>query len=182
MRLESTLLRPFIVVLLALVTFPATPAQTQRLPGQRVPTPGVTDHAILPVTIEIVQACRVSASDLHFGVYASNSPTPVLGQTTIQLTCGAGVTAELSLDAGTGVGASTSNRRMEAEGGRGRISYGLFQDPGRTIHWGDRSGRDTLEVLSTGALQTVPIYGQIPAGQREQEGTYSDMITVTVHY
>jgi spore coat protein U-like protein len=30
--------------------------------------------------------------------------------------------------------------------------------------------------------QTVPVYGQIPAGQREADGNYSDMITVTVHY
>jgi spore coat protein U-like protein len=172
----------YVVVLVGLAVDPATSAQPQRIPGQRIPTPGVTDNAIMPVTIEIVQSCIVSAADLDFGVYASNSPTAVLGQTTVQLTCGAGVTAELSLDAGTGVGASTSNRRMEAEGGRGRISYGLYQDPGRTIHWGDRSGRDTLEVLTTGTLQTVPIYGQIPAGQREQEGTYSDMITITVHY
>jgi spore coat protein U-like protein len=182
MRVESKLLRRFVVVFLALTAFPVTPAQPPRSPGQRIPTPGVTDNAIMPITIEIVQACVVSAADLDFGVYASNSPTAVLGQTTIQLTCGAGVTAELSLDAGTGVGASTSNRRMEAEGGRGRISYGLYQDPGRTIHWGDRSGRDTLEVLTTGAPQTVPIYGQIPAGQREQDGSYSDMITITVHY
>jgi spore coat protein U-like protein len=172
----------YVAVLAGLAAYPATSAQPQRIPGQRIPTPGVTDNAIMPVTIEIVQSCTVSAADLDFGVYASNSPTAVLGQTTIRLTCGAGVTAELSLDAGTGVGASTSNRRMEAEGGRGRISYGLYQDPGRTIHWGDRSGRDTLEVLTTGTVQTVPIYGQIPAGQREADGTYSDMITLTVHY
>jgi spore coat protein U-like protein len=55
-------------------------------------------------------------------------------------------------------------------------------DPGRTIHWGDRSGRATLEVQTTGAPQTIPIYGQIPAGQRALEGTYSDTITVTILY
>lgn len=172
--------RRIVVIFLALTAFPATPAQ--RLPGQRVPTPGITDNAVLPVTIEIVQACIVSAADLNFGAFASNSPTPVLGQTAIQLQCGIGITVELSLDAGTGAGATTANRRMEGDGVRGRISYGLYQDPGRTIHWGDRSGNDTLEVLTTGVTQTVPVYGQIPAGQREADGNYSDMITVTVHY
>ena len=170
-----------VVVFLALLAFPpATPAQ--RFPGQRIPTPGVTDNAILPVTIEIVQSCHVSASDLDFGAYPSNSPTPAQGQTTLSLLCGAGVTVEISLDAGTGPGKNTNNRRLEADAGTGRLDYDLYQDPGRTIHWGDRSGRDTLEVLSTGAPQTVPIYGQIPAGQRALEGTYSDMITVTLHY
>jgi len=168
----------FVVVFLALVAFPATPAE--RIPGQRVPTPGVTANAIMPVTIEIVRACTVSASDLDFGAYPSNSTTPALGQTTISLHCGAGVTVEVSLDAGTGPGGNTSRRRLEQESGTDRLDYDLYQDPGRTIYWGD--GRDALEVLATGAPQTVPIYGQIPAGQRVREGTYSDVITITVHY
>ena len=172
--------RRFVVVFLALTAFPATPAQ--RLPGERIPQPGTTATAIMPVTIEIVQACTVSASDMNFGAIASNSKTPVLGQTAIQLRCGAGATAEIALDAGTGAVGNTSRRRMSQDSGTDRMEYDLYQDPGRTIHWGDRSGRDTLEVLTTGAPQTVPIYGQIPAGQRVRDGNYSDMITITVHY
>jgi len=180
MRLMTKKWPRFVVVFLALTAFPATHAQ--RFPGQRVPQPGVTDNAVLLVTIEIVQSCSVSASDLNFGNYASNQPTPALGQTTIQLTCGVGVTAELSLDNGAASGGSTNRRRMTHGSGNDRLDYDLYQDPGRTIHWGDRSGRDTLEVLTTGAQQTVPIYGEIPAGQRIRDGNYSDMITLTVHY
>lgn len=134
----------------------------------------------MPVRIEIVTSCAVSAADLDFGAYASNSPTPVQGQTTIQLLCGAGAVAEISLDAGTGLGGNTSRRRMERDPGAERLDYDLFQDPARTIHWGDRSGADTLEVHSTGTPQTVPVYGQIPAGQRSRDGIYSDTITVRV--
>jgi spore coat protein U-like protein len=141
-----------------------------------------TATAGMPVRIEIVASCSVSASDLDFGAYASNQSTPVQGQTVIQLLCGAGAVAELSLDAGTGPGGSTNRRRLEQDGGRDRLDYDLFQDPGRTIHWGARSGVDTLEVQATGAPQTVPIYGQIPGGQRVRDGIYSDMITVTVHF
>ena len=170
----------FVVVFLALTAIPATPAQ--RIPGQRLPTPGVTATAILPVTIEIVQSCLVSASDLDFGAYPSNSKTPAQGQTAISLHCGAGVTVEIALDAGTETGSNTNRRKLASGSGPERLDYDLYQDPGRTIHWGDRSGRDTLEVLTTGAPQTVPVYGQIPAGQRAREGTYSDVITVTVHF
>jgi spore coat protein U-like protein len=162
----------FVVVFLALAAFPATPAQ--------LPTPGVTDTAILPVRIEIVRACTVSASDLQFGAYPSNSTTPVHGQTAITLTCGADTTVEVSLDAGTGGG--RNRRQLSQDAGSDRLEYDLYQDPGRTIHWGDRSGTDTLEVLTTGAPQTVPVYGEIPAGQRVRDGTYSDVITVTVHF
>ena len=157
---------------LALAALPATPrAQTI-----------FTTTAGMPVRIELTGFCSVSASDLDFGAYASNSPTPAQGQTAIQLQCSGGTVAELGLDAGTGPGGNTSRRRMEQDGGHDRLDYDLFQDPARTIHWGDRSGVDTLEVQTTGAPQTVPVYGRIPGGQRVRDGIDSDMITVRVFF
>jgi spore coat protein U-like protein len=167
--------QPFAVAFLVLVAL-STPAQ------QRLPTPGVTANAIMPVTIEIVRSCIVSASDLDFGAYVSNSTVPALGQTTITLNCGTGVTVELSLDAGTSVGNNTKRRQLLQDSGTDRLDYELYQDAGRTTHWGDRSGRDTLEMQTTQDIQTVPIYGEVPARQRVRDGTYSDMITITVHY
>jgi spore coat protein U-like protein len=134
----------------------------------------------MPVRIELVGFCNVSASDLDFGAYASDQGTPAQGQTTIQLQCSPGTVAELSLDAGAGTGGNTSRRKLEHERGLGQLDYDLFQDPARAIHWGDRSGVDTLEVEATGAPQTVPVYGKIPGGQRVRDGVYSDMITVRV--
>jgi spore coat protein U-like protein len=164
--------RRIIVAFLALAALPATPrAQAQ-----------LTATAGMLVGIEIVTACTVSVADLNFGAYASNSTTAVQGQTNIELRCGAGATAELFLDEGTGPGGSTSRRRLDQDSGKGTLDYGLFQDAGRTIEWGDRSGRDTLEVQTTGTQQSIPIYGQIPAGQRAVEGTYSDTITLRVVY
>jgi spore coat protein U-like protein len=161
----------FLVVSLALAALPATSrAQIYQT------TTG------MPVRMEIVASCTVTASDLNFGAYASNSQTPVQGQTVIQLLCGGQTTAEVSLDAGSGAGASTNNRRMEQEAGTDRLDYDLYQDPGRTIHWGNRSGVDTLEVVTTGLQLTIPVYGQIPGGQRAREGTYSDTVTVRVVY
>jgi spore coat protein U-like protein len=162
----------FFVVWLALAALPAT-ALAQAT---------YTATAGMPVRIEIVASCAVSASDLNFGAYASNQNTPVQGQTVIQLLCGAGTVAELSLDAGSGSGRNTNRRWMEQDDGSHRLDYGLYQDPGRTIHWGDRSGVDTLEVQTTGSALTIPVYGQIPGGQRVRDGTYSDTITVQVTY
>ena len=136
----------------------------------------------MPVRVEIVSSCTISASDLDFGAYNTSSTTPALGQTNIQLQCGTGVFLEVSLDAGTGPGSNTSHRRMGQESGTDRLDYDLYQDSGRTMHWGDKSGRDTREVVSTGEPQTIPVYGEIPAGQRARDGTYSDTITVQVVY
>jgi len=136
----------------------------------------------MPVRIELVGFCQVSAANLDFGSYVSNQTSPIQGQTNIQLRCSEDTVAEIRLDAGTGRGGNTRNRRMDQEGGRDRLDYGLYQDPGRTIHWGDRSGNDTLEVVTTGQSQSIPIYGQIPGGQRVRDGTYADTITLTVIY
>jgi spore coat protein U-like protein len=162
----------FLVVWLALAALPAT-SRAQAV---------YTATAGMPVRIEIVASCTVTASDLNFGAYSPRSQAPVQGQTAIQLVCGGATTAEVSLDAGSGPGASTNNRRMEQEVGSDRLEYDLYQDPGRTIHWGNRSGVDTLEVQTTGVTLTIPVYGQIPGGQRAREGTYSDTITVRVVY
>jgi spore coat protein U-like protein len=162
----------FLFVWLALAALPAT-SRAQAV---------YTATAGMPVRIEIVASCTVTASDLNFGAYSPRSQAPVQGQTAIQLVCGGATTAEVSLDAGSGPGASTNNRRMEQEAGSDRLEYDLYQDPGRTIHWGDRSGVDTLEVQTTGVTLTIPVYGQIPGGQRAREGTYSDTITVRVVY
>jgi len=165
--------RSLVVVWLALAVSPA-PLRAQIT---------YTATAGMPVRIEIVASCTVSAADLDFGAYASNSPAPVQGQSVIQLLCGAATEAEVSLDAGSGAGRNTRNRRMEQEAGSDRLDYDLYQDAGRTVHWGDRSGADTLEIVTTtGAAQAIPVYGQIPAGQRAREGTYSDTITVRVLY
>ena len=156
---------------LALAALPATSgAQT------------FTATAGMPVRMEIVASCFVSAADLDFGAFVSNQSIPLQGQTAIQLLCGAGTTAEVSLDEGLRPGANTSRRRMEQDSGTDRLDYDLFQDPARTIHWGDRSGRDTLEVQTTGAPQTLPVYGQVPGGQRVRDGVYSDTITVRVMF
>jgi spore coat protein U-like protein len=171
-RWPMRLSRRFLVVCLAFAALPAT-SHAQTI---------YTATAGMPVRIEITATCTVTASDLNFGAYASNQSTPVQGQTAIQLLCGGEITAEVSLDAGSGPGGSTTNRRMEQDAGSDRLDYGLFQDPGRTIHWGDRSGRDTLEVQTTGVSLTIPVYGQIPGGQRVRDGVYSDTITVRVVY
>ena len=174
MTLLSKWLPRLAVAFLALAALPATVcAQIYNVTG------------VMPVRTELVTACTVSADNLDFGAYASNSPTPVQGQTTIHLLCGAGSTAELLLDAGSGPGGGSGNterRRMEQDAGKGTLGYDLFQDAGRTVHWGDRSGRDTLEVQTTGSQHTITIYGQIPAGQRAVDGTYSDTITLTILY
>ncbi|GAB3774244.1 hypothetical protein GCM10028796_48240 [Ramlibacter monticola] len=136
----------------------------------------------MPVRIEIVASCSVTATDLDFGAYDAERGAPTRGQTSIALLCAPGLVVEVSLDRGTTFGATTSRRKLNFESGLDRLDYGLYQDPGRTLNWGDTPGEDTLEVPTTGLPQTVPVYGEIRAGQRVRDGIYSDVITVRVQF
>lgn len=171
-RLPGDNWRRFLIVWVAFAALPATSLAQATF----------TATAGMPVRFELVASCTVSATDLNFGAYSPKTQGAVQGQSAIDLVCGGPITAEVSLDAGSGAGAATTNRRMEQEAGTDRLDYDLFQDPARTIHWGARSGTDTLEVQMTGATVTIPVYGQIPGGQRAREGTYSDTITVRITY
>lgn len=136
----------------------------------------------MPVRIEIAGSCLVTASDLNFGTYDAQAGTPTRGQTSIALTCTAALGVEVGLDAGTTAGATTSDRKLNSLSGPDRLDYGLYQDPGRTLNWGDTSGVDTLELETTGQTQMVPVYGEIRPGQRAPAGIYGDVITVRVQY
>ena len=139
-----------------------------------------TDTAVMPVALDIVASCTVSAADLHFGRYIGTSATPSRGQSAIELQCTSGLTVDIGLDAGQGAGATTSDRRLMS--GAGALRYGLFQDPARRINWGNTAGVDTVEVSAAGTRQIVTIYGEVPAGQQVPAGTYNDVITIHLFY
>ena len=112
------------------------------------------------------QTCSLTASNMVFGNY-----TGVLlnGSSTGRVTCAGGWT--IPLDAGTGAGASITNRKMTGPGGA-LLNYQVFQDAPRTINWGNTTG---TEVTGTGPA-TVTFYSQIPAGQNVAPGTYTDTL------
>src|SRR5579862_6643852 len=97
------------LVLAGLLAFPASPADVT-----------YSSTAGMPVTIEIIGSCTVSATDLNFGAYVSNQKSPLQGQTTITLDCSPG-TVEVGLDAGTGAARNTHRRQMGQASGVDRL-------------------------------------------------------------
>src|SRR5437868_748943 len=95
-----------------------------------------TATAGMPVRMEVIGTCIITASDLDFGTYLANGNVAALGQTSLQLKCPSGFAVEISLDAGTSGG--RNRRQMSADSGPGSLNYDLYQDAGRTIPWGDR--------------------------------------------
>ena len=134
----------------------------------------------LAVSATVAAACSVSTTTLPFGTYDPTSGLALAQTATITTTCTNGTTYDIGLDAGTGVGASVSNRLMTSGGNT--LAYGLFTDAGHTTNWGNTVGTDTVSGTGTGLGQAATVYGQIAASTPANIGAYADTVVVTVTY
>ena len=132
------------------------------------------------VTANVLGACTVSANDLNFGNYNAGGGA-VDVDTSIVVTCTNLQLYEVGIDAGLNL--PTATTRAMAGGvpaGGTNLDYELFQDPARTVVWGDVFGINTVSRTGTGLPQLIQVHGQIPGGQIVNPGAFSDTATVTV--
>lgn len=143
-----------------------------------------TATGTLSVTANVVDTCTVAATGnlLAFGAY-----TGAVNNTngSLSLTCTDGDTYTVALNIGTGSGASFTNRILTNPSPAGTLQYNIYTTAGRTVVWGDGTGTTaTVPGTGTGALQTLTVFGQIPAGQTATvtPGNYTDTVTITVTF
>ncbi|MFJ3054706.1 spore coat U domain-containing protein [Herbaspirillum sp. NPDC087042] len=137
-----------------------------------------TATSSLTISASVVASCTVVGSAIAFGAYTQ---TLVNQSGSITVLCTNGTTYNVGLDAGTGTGSTVSTRKMSAAGG-GTLNYSLYRDAAHTNNWGTTIGTDTVAGTGSGLLQTLTVYGQIPAAQTPLAGAYSDTVTVTLTY
>jgi spore coat protein U-like protein len=130
------------------------------------------------VTATVVATCQVSATALGFGNY-----TGVVhpASSTVSVTCTDTTPYNVGLSAGLATGATVTARSMTGPASA-LLGYGLFQDAGHTLNWGQTAGTDTVAGIGNGAAQPITVYGQIPASEFVAPGAYADTITATVTY
>ncbi|WP_245200432.1 spore coat U domain-containing protein [Herbaspirillum sp. LeCh32-8] len=138
-----------------------------------------SSNANLTMTAVVPAQCVVQSAALPFGTYSSSA---IQQNAQIGVTCSNGTSYTISLDAGTGNGASTATRKLATTDGSATLNYALYQDSARTKSWGNANGTDTLSGTGTGATQSIPVYGYIPAGQTSKAGAYSDVVAITLSY
>jgi spore coat protein U-like protein len=109
----------------------------------------------------------VTYTNLNFGTYTGIT---VNSTSTATVKCSGAWT--LGLNAGTGAGATETDRKMTGPGGA-LLGYSLFQDAARTISWGNTT---TTQESGTGNA-TLTVYGQVFPAQYPIPGTYTDTIS-----
>jgi spore coat protein U-like protein len=147
-------------------------------------TAAATATGTLSVTASVANTCTVGTGSnlLAFGAY-----TGAVNNTngSFQVTCTAGGSYSTALNIGTGSGASFTNRVLTNPTPAGTLNYNIYTTAGRTVVWGDGTGATAVVPgTGTGAVQTVTVFGQIPAGQTATvtPGNYTDTVTITVTF
>ncbi|MCW2389222.1 spore coat protein U-like protein [Sphingobium sp. B11D3B] len=102
------------------------------------------------------------------------------GGSAFEIQCSSGIAPVLTFNAGQndGEGAGAGLRAMANQAQAGQyVTYNLYSDAGRStvIPIGD-----SITLASTGALQTVNVYGRAFGEAGLLPGAYSDVITVTL--
>lgn len=130
------------------------------------------------VTAEVIKACNLTANDLDFGNYNPISGSNLDGASTVEVTCSNGTSYAVQLSAG---GGTLANRLMTDS--TNNLQYNLYTSAARTTIWGDGTGATaTVPGTGSGTLQTLDVYGRVPASQNIPIGTYTDSITAEVTF
>ncbi|MEO8748469.1 MAG: spore coat protein U domain-containing protein [Rhodanobacter sp.] len=134
------------------------------------------------VTATVVPQCTVSAGTLDFGTIGLLT-SAVPGTSTLGVQCSNGTPYKVGLDAGQNGSGNINARKMVLAANS--IGYQLYQDPGRTLVWGNTFGGGIASsniVAGTGNTQNLTVYGLVPSQITPVAGTYNDTIMVTVQY
>ncbi|WP_165937647.1 Csu type fimbrial protein [Antarcticimicrobium sediminis] len=142
---------------------------------------GAQDTSDFMVSADIEPSCTVSAGTLDFGTLGTNVSAAVTAQTTIDVSCSVGVPYSVQLGEGQGPGVSDPSFRKMTSGSN-TLSYGLYRNQTLTAPWGWTIGVNDNSGTGTGAIQSIPVYGQINSGQTVPVGVYSDSVIITVNY
>jgi spore coat protein U-like protein len=133
------------------------------------------------VTMTLQAECKLtSASDLAFGT-SGVIQSAINSTSTIGVQCTNTTPYNVGLSAGAGSGATVSLRKMTSASGA-TINYQLFRDSARTQTWGDQVGTNTASGTGNGAVQSLTVYGTVPAQTTPAAGSYTDTVQVTVTY
>ncbi|MFL9926026.1 spore coat U domain-containing protein [Herbaspirillum lusitanum] len=146
---------------------------------QSSPAIAASSTGNLAISAIVTAQCVIQSAALPFGTYNSAA---VQQSAQIGVTCSNGTSYTVSLDAGAGTGANTTTRKLATSDNSSTLNYALYQDPARSKSWGNSSGSDTLTSTGNGTLQSLPVYGYIPAGQTSKPGAYADVVSITLAY
>jgi spore coat protein U-like protein len=117
----------------------------------------------------VFAACQSTIATVNFGTYTG---TLINSSAAGSIVCNPITNWYIPLNAGTGSGATVTNRLMTGPNGA-TLQYALYRDNARTLNWGDTQ-TDALNGMGNSSFN---VYAQLPAGQNAISGTYTDTVS-----
>lgn len=155
-------------------------------------TSGVSGHktadGAFPFTVSanvLPQCSTYVTTDMDFGSNAGAITANLDRTSTIGLTCINRTAYSIGLNNGQNASGNVRRMRFTAlDGSVYYVPYELYRNAARSQRWGNTLNTDTLAGTGTGAAQTLTVYGRAPpsVGAVPAQGSYSDVITVTITY
>lgn len=143
-------------------------------------TPGSTS-ASLALSLQVTAQCSIeSVNALNFGTQSLISG-PLDNAASFELKCTQSTPFTLGLDAGGGVGAVGTARKMTGAASGQTIAYELYMDQARTRDWGN-GGAQSLAGTGNGESQRFTVYARVPEQAAAPPDSYSDSVTLSVTY
>ena len=129
----------------------------------------------------VMASCVVRVGDLDFGDYVASADLADDVESDIRVTCSAGQSFNIALDAGQAIGATVASRSLTSRSST--LPYVLYTSPRRRTVWGDGSlSTSTMSETGSGLQQTYTVFGRIQPGQYVAPGRYSDTFDITLSY
>lgn len=145
------------------------------------PALAATASNTMPVSVNVINSCTVSATPMAFGTLTSVGGTDIDTSANVNLVCTVGATYDVSMDFGTHAVAGQRYLQSATDATK-TIPYGVFRDAGRLQGWGNTVGTTGTGTASAG-LTTLTAYGRIPSSAASvPAGAYTDTVTVTVQF
>ena len=147
---------------------------------------GVPLVRTMPFTVSapVTNNCTISTSqNMVFDGAGTRSllTSPIDATATLAVRCTNNDAYRIRLDGGRY--GTVAQRFMQRNGGTQRIPYALYTNSTRTTPWGDGTGgTNFFTATGTGNIQTVTVYGRVPAQAAPVPGTYSDTVTATIEF
>lgn len=148
-----------------------------------LPARASTLHDAIPVEATVITRCVVEISTINLGTYVPpvHSATESSGQFRFSCTRGGVISVSLSAD-GSPTPCTDAQEAFAVQDPRGQMMhYVLFQDAAHQSVWGCAGDHVVSFTTTTSAMQ-LPYYGQIPAGQDLQPGTFTGLTVLTLSF
>jgi spore coat protein U-like protein len=135
-----------------------------------------------PAQAATISQCRLNVTPMSFGSYNPFTSSDMRANGTVTYNCTVSGPIRIAMNRG---GANSPLARRMVQGVT-PLYYNLYLDAALTRIWGDRSfGTDFYSEAASRTNENVniPVFGRIPAGQRQAKpGAYFDTVVVSIEF